>query len=588
MRDTDPVLPEMFVINPTDDDDYMGDVTVAITGTAGTLTVKDTELRLEDEDFDIELTVDQASLAIEEAGGTQSVTVTATAPADLDDATTVELWIVRPEGLTESTLALGGTTSLTIAGGTSTGSAVITIAPTEDKTFTDDRLIKVMGRSGSKDIKPARLMLIDAESAPTVTLAAGPKSLDEDGGAQDVTVTAKLSNAAGKDTDVAISVSEAMDNETGYEVDGPEKIVVPAGKTEMSATYTVTPDDNEAYDGNAMITFMHDNGDATEANPMVSVTLVDEDFDIELTASPDSITEKDAATQSVMITASMPDGKTASAATTVTLALDTDGNSNTLVNMAGTQSITIGTGASSASTTVTLTPQNDDANYNGDREIIIEGTSGTGADALDISPAKITLSDDESPPKVTLSISDHAGTDGTADDGKVNEDEGSINVTVTATLSAANLAQADTEVKVKVATNADRYTLGPENGEITITILGDALTNTTGQFSFTPKDDDDYMGDTTVDITGESGSLTVEATKLTLVDEDFDLRLMADPAFITEADGTQSVTVTATAPGGTSRRCHDDLAVDRTAGRRDRIFPGAGRNNFAHNRRGRQ
>ena len=89
----------MFVINPTDDDDYMGDVTVAITGTAGTLTVKDTELRLEDEDFDIELTVDQASLAIEEAGGTQSVTVTATAPADLDDATTVELWIVRPEGL---------------------------------------------------------------------------------------------------------------------------------------------------------------------------------------------------------------------------------------------------------------------------------------------------------------------------------------------------------------------------------------------------------------------------------------------------------------------------------------------------------
>ena len=74
---------------------------------------------------------------------------------------------------------------------------------------------------------------------------------------QDVTVTAKLSNAAGKDTDVAISVSEAMDNETGYEVDGPEKIVVPAGKTEMSATFTVTPDDNEAYDGDAMITFTH-------------------------------------------------------------------------------------------------------------------------------------------------------------------------------------------------------------------------------------------------------------------------------------------------------------------------------------------
>ena len=106
-----------------------------------------------------------------------------------------------------------------------------------------------------------------------------------------------------------------------------------------------------------------------------------------------------------------------------------------------------------------------------------------------------------------------------------------------------------------------------------------------------PKDDDDYMGDVTVDITGVSGSLTVEATKLTLVDEDFDLRLIGfDPAFIAEADGTQSVTITATIPeNGTA----DDAAttitlVDRTARWRDRIFPGAGRNNFAHNRRGRQ
>ena len=55
---------------------------------------------------------------------------------------------------------------------------------------------------------------------------------------------------------------------------------------------------------------------------------------------------------------------------------------------------------------------------------------------------------------------------------RLNEDEGAVTLTVTATLSAANLAQADTEVKVKVATNADRYTLGPENGEITVEVTG--------------------------------------------------------------------------------------------------------------------
>ena len=389
-----------FTVTPEDDNEYKGDVTISITGEATGSFVNNTSVKMLDEDSDFTLTT--APTQVNESDGTTSVTVTAThqPEGNVSEATTIRLSFEAPSGIT-----IGGTHSITIANATDDASAVITVTVPEDETHTGERTVKVKGTTGDKVVFPAKIAIVDAESAPTVTkLDASPKTLAEDGGAQNVSVTATLSSVSTKDTDVAITVVADDDGETvvAWEKSGASKIVVPAGKKEMSATITITPTDNDVYDGDATIIVFQDLDDSGVHNdnePMVELTLEDEDFDFNLTANPGSISE-DGGTQSVVITASMPEGKTAESATTMTLAVAAGGPT---VTLAGTNSITVGTGANNASATITLTPTNDEI-YTGPRDITITGEAAGN----DISPAKVSQTDDESAPEVTLSIVDEA------------------------------------------------------------------------------------------------------------------------------------------------------------------------------------
>ena len=449
---------QTFILNPDDDSDYEGDVTVAITGESGTLTVKGTELTLVDEDFDFDLTASTGFIT--EDGGTQSVTVTATIPEEgtADTAMTLSLWLVRPDGETASSLALGGTTSLTIAKDADRGTAVITITPTDDETYQGNRTVKVMATIGDKDISPASIELRDDEKAPTVELQTEPSTLAEEGGVRDVTVTATLSNTAAMDMEVAISISDADDIDgVDFETSELEKIVVPAGKMEMSATLTVTPDNNTTYDGDATIVITHDPNAVTEGDEVTAeIKLVDDDFDIHLSASPDFIDE-DGGEQSVVITASLPDNDTASSA--MTLTLTSTPPPDVTIPMLGTTTITIGSGANSGSSTITLTPPNDDE-FTDNRKITIGGYTGTDPQnsSSAIASTEVALNDDESLPEITLSIADNVK--------RIMEDAQLTTIIVTATLSGTK--SEDAEVKVSVPKSDERYTLSAD--EFTITI----------------------------------------------------------------------------------------------------------------------
>ncbi len=503
-----------FILTPVDDDDYDGDVEIAITGMSGDLTVEGTSITMVDEDFNLELTAN--TTFVTEQGGTQSVTVTATVPESgtVDDATTLSLSFDAPDGVT-----IGGTTEFTIAKDDSTASTVITITPTKDGIYTGDRDITVSATSGDLDIRPVDIELRDEQIAPTATIAASPTSLAEEGGAQDVTVTAKLSHASGTNTEVEVSVAE----KPAYEASEPASIVIAAGSTEGTTTFTVTPDDNDAYDGDVAITITATSAGVTGTITAVNITLVDEDFDINLVASPTFI-EEAGGTQSVVVTANLPDGDTADSAMTLTVALSSATAS--LATLSGTTSITIGKDASQGTSTITLAPT-PDMQYSGNRDIVVEGT----ATGLDISPATIELRDAEEAPKVTL----------TATPMSIMEDAAGT-VTVTATLSVA--AAASIVVDVSVTENDDRYdTTDPAD----ITVAAGSKTAAT-TFILTPVDDDDYDGDVEIAITGMSGDLTVEGTSITMVDEDFNLELTANTTFVTEQGGMQSVTVTATVP----------------------------------------
>ena len=128
------------------------------------------------------------------------------------------------------------------------------------------------------------------------------------------------------------------------------------------------------------------------------MSLVDEDFDVSLSVSPDTIDEESGA-QSVTVTANLADGTTAEAATTITLSYTRPaGEDVNSLAIAGTEEITIGIGASSGSSTLTITPT-DNSQYTGDQEIVIDGASA----GLDIAPATVALRDFQNI-RVTLSI----------------------------------------------------------------------------------------------------------------------------------------------------------------------------------------
>ena len=120
----------------------------------------------------------------------------------------------------------------------------------------------------------------------------------------------------------------------------------------------------------------------------------------------------------------------------------------------------------------------------------------------------------------------------------VAEETASTTVTVTATLSTA--AGADTDVVVSIDSNATRYA---DIADYTITVAAGATTQD-GTFDIAPIDDDDYLGDLTINITGAADNSFVTGTSISLIDEDADVTLsITGDADVEEDGGAQSVTV---------------------------------------------
>ena len=502
---------EEFGFTPKENDVYTGDITIPITGDGGKLTVKGTEFTLVDEDFDVSLSVgtvgEQETMQVTEDGDTQSVMITATVAGNemTADAITIDLSFERPEGVTATSLAIGGTTSITIGGGGSTSTAVITVTPTEDDTYTGNRPIKVTGMAGDMAIQPTEITLVDAEGEPTVTIDAAPKTLTEEGGEQTVTVTAKLSHLSSMDTEVEIEISDAQTGTVGYETSELEKIVVPAGKKEMSGTFTVTPDNTEVNEGNATITISIDDSGMDDD---VMITIEDDDFDINLMVMPNYI-EEDGGTQSVMVYAVMPEGETADAATTVTLSFvrpNTFTTNNLVID--GTTSITIGEGASKSGTSFTITPTTDNT-YTGNLTITVNGTGPQGSD-LSISPAKITMRDAQ---RVSIALS----TD--LDPAEIMENAGPTVVMLTATQSDL-LTSATTVTLAKdqgSAVKDEDFLVTDVSGDLVI-----AAGETSATISLTIEPIDDMMAEgadgQTIVISGSAGNFKVRSTTITLLD----------------------------------------------------------------------
>ena len=258
-----------FTLEPTDDGVAEGDEALSVSGaaTAAGLTVDGTELTIDDDDTEstrVTLSV-RPTMVAEDAGAT-TVEVMATLNADARAGPTEVTVSVGETGdtATEGTdYATVLDFTLTIDGGTTSGSATFTLTPTEDGVTEGDETLSVSGSTTAVTmagdeliVTPTEVTITDAGTASAgVTLSVNPTLVAENAGATTVRVTATLDADAfppGDSRAVTVAVGATTDTATegtDYATVPDFTVTIPGGATSGSATFTLTPTDDDLAEG---------------------------------------------------------------------------------------------------------------------------------------------------------------------------------------------------------------------------------------------------------------------------------------------------------------------------------------------------
>ena len=539
-----------FTLTPADDEVAEGDEAITVHGSASGLTVNDATLALNDDDTastSVELSVSPASAS--EDGGAQQIEVTAAlAGAARTEATSVTVSV----GAANDSAASGTDYQavadfvLTIAPEALSGEATFTLTPEDDGIAEGDEAITVSGSASGLTVEPAELTLEDDDEASTsVTLSVSPAVVSEDGGAQQIEVTAALAGAARTEaTSVTVSVGAANDSAasgTDYQAVADFVLTIAPEALSGEATFTLTPEDDGIAEGDEAIT-VSGSASGLSVEP-AELTLEDDDeasTSVELSVSPASASE-DGGAQQIAVTAAL-DGAARSEATPVTVSVGAAGDtaaSGTDYQAVSDFVLTIPEGFVSGEATFTLTPV-DDGVAEGDEAITVRGS----AVGLSVDPAELTLEDDdEASTSVELSVSP----------GSVSEDGGAQQIAVTAALDGAARSEA-TPVTVSVGAAGDSAASGTDYQAVFdfVLTIPEGFVSGEATFTLTPVDDRVAEGDEAITVRGTASGLTVEPAELTLEDDDeasTSVELSVSPAVVSEDGGAQQIAVTAALDG---------------------------------------
>ena len=455
-----------LAISVNDDNLAEGDETIEVAGAADGFTVESASIGLTDNDVaptSITLTVDTASLG--EDAGDAEVQVTAT----LGDGSTAIL------DETVVTLSLSGThvdlgpdytvgeVTVTVPAGAVDGTGPLAISVNDDNLAEGDETIDIAGAADGFTVAATSIGLTDNDVAPTsITLTVDTASLGEDAGDAEVQVTATLgdgSTAILDETVVTLSLSGThVDLGPDYTV-GEVTVTVPAGAVDGTGPLAISVNDDNLAEGDETIDIAGAADGFTVA--ATSIGLTDNDVapaSITLTVDTASLGE-DAGDTEVQVTATLGDGSTAILDET-TVAVSFGGTDEALGSdyEASDFTITVAAGAVDGSSTLTLTP-NDDNLAEGDETIEVSGS----ADGFTVVSAEIGLTDnDVAPDSITLTVADPAS---------LAEGAGETAVTVTATLGDGSTALL-TETQVTLSLSGTDEALGPDYtaGEVIITV----------------------------------------------------------------------------------------------------------------------
>ena len=454
----------------------------------------------------VTLSTDPASV-LEDAGSTR-VTVTGVLNVATDSDTPVTVSVDDGTAITGTDFASVNDFTLTIPADETRGTATFNLVPTDDNVAEGAETLTVSGSATGLAVDSMTMTITDDDTASTeVTLSVNPTSVSEGDGSTTITVTGTLDGGAFTS---ATAVTVSVDDGTaiaGTDFDTVEDLTltIPANATTGTATFRLTPTDDNVAEGTETLTV----SGSTTGLTVDSATLEITDNDtastkVTLSVNPTSVSEGAGAT-TVTVTGTLDEGARETA-TSVTVSVG-GGTATAGTDFAAVSSfaLNIPAKATSGSQTFTLTPT-DDGVAEGAETLTASGTTS----GLSVDPAMLTITDnDTASARVTLSLNPTS----------VSEGAGATTVTVTGTLDEAARA---TAMSVTVLVGDGTAMAGMDFTAVssfTLTIPATA-TSGTQTFTLTPTDDGVAEGAETLTVSGSAAGLTVDSATLEITDND--------------------------------------------------------------------
>ena len=373
-------------ITPMDDEIVEGDETIVVEGTVSGFTVSSASITILDNDTEatrIILSVNPTEVS-EGDGRATSITVTATLDGGTTRATstTVTLSLSGTATGSGADYTVGALPTVTILAGNLTGTARLSITPTDDEVVEGDETIVVHGTANSLTVSSASITILDNDTEATrIILSVNPTEVSEgDGRATSITVTATLDGGANRNSTATVTLSlsgTATGSGADYTVGALPTVTILAGSPTGTASLSITPTDDEIVEGDETIVVQ-----GTASGLMIhsaAITVLDhkgtgpyrDTSTLSLSGPGAAVVEGSDAT--VTVTLSDP------IAHPVTVKWSVTPDSGDFSTTSGSVTFAAGSSAN-ATTTLTLTPTDDDLSE-GEESL----TVSLGAIASDIS-----------------------------------------------------------------------------------------------------------------------------------------------------------------------------------------------------------
>ena len=558
-----------FDLIPTNDDLDEANETIDVTGTSGSLDVTKATVTINDNDETPTVTLALTPTTINESGNDNASTVTATLSGKSDKDVTLTVAAAAGADTAAGDFTLSTNTTLTIAAGTTTSTGTVTITAVDNDVDAPNKSVTVSATAnggGVANPDNQTLTIADNEGTPTVTLVLTPTTINESGETNASTVTATLSGKSDKDVTLTVAAAAGADTAAGdFTLSATTTLTIAAGATTSTGTVKITAVDNDVDAPNKSVTVSATASGGEVANPDNQTLTINDDEGtptVTLVLTPTTISES-GETNASTVTATLS-GKSDK---DVTLTVAAAAGANTAASdftLSATTTLTIAAGATTSTGAVTITAV--DNKVDAPNKSVTVSATASGGEVANPANQTLTITDNDDAPN---------GINLFADPDEVGEDDGATTVTVKATVDGETRYAEDTVVTVSVGGGTGTATSGEDykavsNFDITITAgAGSGV----GTFKLTPKNDNLDEPNETLLITGESGSISVGTTSLTILDKDNppDIRVVPQvggdgSSQVEEDGGEQTVTVQVNLVGSTRFSVAKTVTVTVTDG----------------------